>query len=168
MTKYLITLFSMFMLVACSDDKSTAALEQDWSAHCDDYAMRCPNNSQEAASCKADFACLSNVLRADLLPKMIECNTARTCEQSDDACFDLATQGLSPSAAAVKFKDDCLAKKSICDAAGGDTISNDRCTGAAVLKDDVLTPFAACLSSACADLKPCLRQAEAAAAPGCD
>jgi hypothetical protein len=161
--------FLLLAAAACGDDsnaRSSAEIKADWDAHCDTSAA-CPLSETDPVACKAQFTCLDVTLRADMLDKTAACEKARTCTTSDDACFSLDAQGLTPSATASSFQTDCLAKRTTCTTAGT-TFSDDFCYTAAIFQDPIITSMSSCLSGACTDVATCFEGKLASAGPDCD
>jgi hypothetical protein len=160
------------MLFACTstggEGTSPAELEDDWGAACDNFAATCPDMAQDPAGCKAQYPCLAATFRPDMLAKTVACESARVCESgSDDACYSLEAQGLTPSSTGATFKTDCLARKSECDAMNAGSFGDDYCFIAETFKDSVIDAVAACLAQPCDATSSCFKTSLSAAAPAC-
>jgi hypothetical protein len=168
-TAWLTCLLPLFLLAACdssSDEtRSTAAIQADWNAHCDAFAS-C-NTGHDAARCKDKFACMSDMLRPDMLDKSTTCELELTCDAtSDDSCYSVEVQGLTASAAGAKFRSDCLAKLGTC-TPQSTAYHDDLCNGAPMFKDTLITKMAACLEHACTDVESCVLDAYISTSPAC-
>jgi hypothetical protein len=167
-TSWLSLALPFLLLAACDggggSTRSTAEIQAEWDQHCDAFAV-CPDG-RDASACKAEFTCLDGALRADMLDKVAACQHARACGDGDDACYSLAAQGLTPSAVAMTFQNDCLAKRTTCTTAGT-TFSDDFCYSAAMFDDSIISSMSSCLGGGCADVATCLEGALTTAVPAC-
>jgi hypothetical protein len=157
------------LLFACGGDststgpRTAAEIQADWDAHCDTFAS-CPQNPRDAAECKAEYPCREALMRAEALDRMTACERDRACGTSDDGCYTSLLEGVEATSVAEQFRGDCLAKQASCTGSGG-TFSEDDCIGAKLDKDSIVQNMAACLDSACPDIRDCLHAAETA--PAC-
>ena len=165
----MIGLMAALLMVACDGGggggKSAAEIKAEWDEHCETRAM-CPDG-REAEACKAEYTCLSKMLRTDMLEKTVACEADRMCNEGDDACYSLDAQGLTPSTAGQKFQDDCLARRAACEAAGTPGPADDFCIGTPIMNDSAIAVFAPCLTGACEGIEACLEGKFVEAVPEC-
>lgn len=126
--------------------------------YCEHRTAKC---GRTQAACDAERACLG-AMRSGLGATIERCVVeSGKCNTVDD-CIDAEAVKLAADPTAKAFTDACLAKRAAC----SNAFSDDLCVSLRVFDGARATALDACLSKACADVKPCF-EAELAAA-GCN
>ena len=132
-----------------------------WRTYCEttgpERATTCGTDwdADETPSCLAFAGCTEPLFRDALDDLVAECLGSRDCETNEDLCFAPEGLGATPSAAAQAYNESCLAKRSACIEAGGESFSDDFCY-VGILNDATIEALEPCLEEACADVRGCV------------
>ncbi|MEM6957507.1 MAG: hypothetical protein AAF411_18305 [Myxococcota bacterium] len=146
--------FSVLCLFACGDD-GALSIEAAAASFCAGEAMldeMCGDEPEPAAECEADVRSFLPFFRSDVYADLIDCTSARACDDSDDPCFTARGLGVASTPGSEAYGERCLAKIQGCAEEG---FSNDLCE-ATILTAETVGALDACLALPCSDAGTCL------------